>query len=93
MQEQVRLTTQEAFLYGMLFTAAVGFAVGLVPLVFGIWKKKVGLGFLGLIASTIGGAILGLLLAIPAAAVFIWRIMKVSKTDSAANDSSTTDNL
>jgi hypothetical protein len=74
--EPIRISTQQAYLYTMLFTAAVGFAVGLVPLILGIVKKKLKLGVLGLVASTIGGGLLGLLLAVPAAIVFIWLILK-----------------
>jgi hypothetical protein len=95
--EQVQLTTREALLYGALFTAAIGFAVGLVPLAIGIWKKNLKLGVLGLLASTIGGALLGLLLAVPAAAIFVWLIVKRPKDTTAevreeVNDTSTVDN-
>jgi hypothetical protein len=92
--EPVQLTTREALLYGMLVTAVIGFAVGLVPLAIGIWKKKIKLGVLGLLASTVGGALLGLLLAVPAAVVFIWLIMRQSTVPSTATskDTSTIDN-
>ena len=71
----------------MLITAGIGFVIGLVPLIFGLVKGKLKLGVLGLLASTIGGALLGLLLSVPAAAVFIWKIMKkpaMPATDDAA---------
>lgn len=74
--DEIRLSTREAYLYGTLITACIGFVIGLVPLVLGIVKKKIKLGLLGLLASTIGGALLGLLLAIPAAAIFTWLIFK-----------------
>lgn len=95
--EQVRLSTQEALLYGMLITGAIGFAVGLVPLAVGVWKKKIKLGVLGLLASTVGGALLGLLLAVPAAAIFVWLIVRQpkgapTKASEEVNDTSTVDN-
>jgi hypothetical protein len=81
--EPIRISTQQAYLYTMLITAAIGFVVGLVPLVIGVVKGKAKLGILGLVASTIGGALLGLLLSIPAAAIFVWLILKkpVAATD------------
>jgi hypothetical protein len=73
--EEIRLTTNEAILYALI-PAAIGFLLGLVPLVAGIIKRKVRLGVFGLIASTIGGALLGVILAIPAMAVFTWLIVR-----------------
>jgi hypothetical protein len=72
----ISLTSREAYLYGALFTASIGFVIGLIPLVVGIVKKKVKLGVLGLLASTVGGGILGLILALPFAAIFTWLILK-----------------
>jgi hypothetical protein len=42
------------------------------------------LGILGLIASTVGGALLGLLLAVPFAAIFMWLIIRKPSTAAAA---------
>ena len=78
--DDIRLTAREAYLYGTLVTAGIGFVVGLVPLVIGIVKKKLKLGVFGLLASTVGGALLGLILALPFAAVFTWLILKQPST-------------
>jgi hypothetical protein len=73
--EEVRLTGNEAILYALI-PAGVGFLLGLVPLVAGFIKGKVRLGVFGLIASTLGGALLGFILSIPAMAVFTWLIVR-----------------
>ena len=78
--DEISLSTREAYLYGTLITAGVGFLIGLIPLVFGIVRKKLKLGVLGLLASTVGGALLGLLLALPFAAIFTWLIIKKPAT-------------
>ena len=51
-----------------------GMVTGLVPLIFGVVRKKARLGITGFIVCTVAGAFLGLLLAIPVAAFFIVRI-------------------
>jgi len=73
--EEVRLTYSQAFWLAMI-PVLIGFALGLIPLVMGIVRKKVKLGILGLIVSTLGGAILGVILSIPAMAIFTWLIMR-----------------
>jgi hypothetical protein len=60
----------------ILAGAAMGFVVGLVPLIVGIIKKNVRLGGLGLLSSIVGGTLLGLLLAVPVGAVFTWLIIR-----------------
>jgi len=86
--EEIRLTSREAYLYGALFTACIGFVIGLIPLVIGIVKKKLKLGVLGLLASTVGGAILGLILALPFAAIFTWLILKQQPSTATTSDGS-----
>jgi hypothetical protein len=73
--EEVRLSEYQAITY-ILIPTGIGFLLGLVPLVLGIVKQKVRLGVFGLIASTLGGAILGVILSIPAMAVFTWLIVR-----------------
>lgn len=79
------LTTQ-TMIYGILLTAGVGFVLGLAPLIVGFVKHKKKYGFIGFIASILGGALLGLLLAVPVAAVFTWLIVRVPKTAAPADD-------
>lgn len=73
--EEVRLSGNEAILLALI-PVAIGFLLGLVPLVTGFMKGKVRLGIFGLIASTLGGALLGVILSIPAMAIFTWLIVR-----------------
>lgn len=73
--EEIRLTTSEAMLYAMI-PVVIGFGLGLVPLIAGILKRKYMLGIAGLLVSTVGGAILGVIISIPAMAVFTWLIVR-----------------
>ena len=74
--QDITLTTREALLYGALLNAGIGLLVGLAPLVLGFMRGRKKLGILGMVASIIGGAILGLLLSIPAAGLFVWLIVR-----------------
>ncbi|QQS32245.1 MAG: hypothetical protein IPM50_11265 [Acidobacteriota bacterium] len=80
------LLGDNALYYLPLIGGAVGLVLGLVPLVAGVIKKKIRLGFFGLLASTVGGAILGIFLSIPAMAVFTWLILRSPDTSAAASD-------
>jgi hypothetical protein len=73
--EEIRLTYSEAFLYAMI-PVLVGFVLGLIPLITGIVHKKVKLGLMGLVAATLGGLIFGMVLSIPAMAIFTWLILR-----------------
>jgi hypothetical protein len=85
--EEVRLTGNEALLY-FLIPAGIGFLLGLVPLVAGLMKGKQRLGVWGLITSTVGGALLGVILSIPAMAIFTWLIVRDGfVADEVASDS------
>jgi hypothetical protein len=70
--EQIRISPYTLILLG----AAAGFLFGLIPLILGIRKKRAKLGVIGLIGSTIGGAVSGIFLIIPVIAVFIYLILK-----------------
>ena len=71
--DEIRLSIPQATL---ILGAAIGFVLGLVPLIAGIVKKKVGKGVLGLIATTLGGALAGVIISIPAMAVSTWLILR-----------------
>ena len=81
-----RMTMQEALIYGAILNAGIGFVLGLVPLIVGFMKRKRKLGFFGFVGSILGGAILGLLLAVPVAAIFTWLIVRPAKPVAASND-------
>ena len=69
-------STNEFILYAILANGAIGGVLGLIPLVAGIKKGNRRLGFIGLGASAVGGLLLGLILSIPAAAIFTWLIVR-----------------
>ena len=62
----------EYAIWGMFF----GVLIGIIPAIYGAIKKKIGIGILGFFVCSVAGAALGLLLAVPCAAIFIWYIAK-----------------
>jgi hypothetical protein len=78
------MSARDLLLYGVLINTAVGLILGLVPLISGIAKRKLKLGVLGFVLSAIGGALLGVVLAIPASAIFTWLIFRDPKVADAA---------
>ncbi len=70
--EQIRISPYMLILFG----AALGLLLGLIPLILGIVKKRAKLGGIALICSIIGGAISGIYLIIPVIGVFIYLILK-----------------
>ena len=87
--EEIRLTYNEALLYAMI-PLLIGFLLGLIPLIVGIVHKKTKLGLIGLIVSTLGGAFFGMILSIPAMAIFTWLILRdrVVQTEEPASENS-----
>lgn len=73
--DPTKMTPQEWLMYA----AAVGLIVGLVPLIIGLVKRNIKYGLMGFVGSIIGGALLGLILAIPVAAIFTWLIVRGPK--------------
>jgi hypothetical protein len=64
-----------------------GAICGLVPLVYGIARGHTGLAVGGFLACLVGGVVLGVLLAVPLAALFawlIWRNTRVARPAAAA---------
>jgi 3-hydroxyacyl-[acyl-carrier-protein] dehydratase len=80
---QMKVDASELILYSLLFNAAVGLLLGLIPLVTGLVKRRVKYGLLGLACSTLGGLILGFVLAVPAAAIFTWLILRDNRVADA----------
>ncbi len=83
--EPIRVSTTEFFSYVMLINAAIGFVLGLVPLGFGFIRGQRKLGIMGILTSTIGGAILGVFLSVPAMAIFTWLVVRRSNPDTPAD--------
>ncbi len=70
---QIQLTPFQA---GLILGAILGALIGLIPLIFGIRRKKIGMGIIGFAGSIIGNAFLGILASIPIAAVCTYLILK-----------------
>jgi len=85
-----QMSMRDVMVYAMLLNAGIGFALGLVPLIIGFVKGKVRYGILGMIVSVIGGAVLGVILSIPAVIIFTWLILGRSKVDNAGDGPSET---
>jgi membrane associated rhomboid family serine protease len=81
--EQIKLTTNEAILYIALFNIGLGILFGLVPLIFGFIRKERSYAVFGFLGSIIGGALLGVFLSIPVAAIFTWLILRRPKNEAA----------
>ncbi len=66
----------------MLYLLIVGMIVGAIPAIAGGVKGKLGLGLGGFVACMVGEVLLGLLLAIPLCAVFLYLIYKEPKQNA-----------
>lgn len=62
--------------FGALLT---GIIIGLIPIIYGLKKEKIGLAIGGFFVCVISGLFFGLLLAIPAVTVVVYLIWKKSK--------------
>jgi hypothetical protein len=89
--EQIQLSPKEFIIYGALAGAALGFILGLLPLILGIVKGKARLGLIALLCSVVGGAIFILLSVIPVV-IFTWMILKKPAAHDAADSGDTTGN-
>ena len=83
--EPIRVSTTEFFSYVTIIGAAIGLVLGLIPLGFGFIRNRRRLGIIGIIASTLGGAIAGVILSVPAMALFTWLVVRRSDADAAAD--------
>lgn len=84
--EQLILTKSEIVLYLTLINVLLGVLLGSFPLIVGLILKNRKFALYGFVVSIIGGAILGVLLSYPIAAVFTWLILKKSKTEAIIAD-------
>jgi uncharacterized membrane protein len=67
--------------YGIaMIGAALGFLLGLIPLILGLIKKERKYAMFGFLGSLIGGALLGIFLSIPIASIFTWLILRKPKS-------------
>jgi hypothetical protein len=61
---------------------AIGVICGLVPLIYGLRKGQTGLAWGGFAACIVAGFLLGIILALPVAAVFTWLIWRGARSAS-----------
>lgn len=83
--DPIQISTREAILYFALINAAIGFTLGLIPLLFGYFNKQLRTGLLGIVVGTIGGAVLGIFASVPSAIFFTWLVVRRSKAAVAQN--------
>jgi len=76
METPIHLTTREAIIWFLVLNAAIGFILGLIPLLFGYFSKQLKLGLLAIAVTTIGGALLGVIISIPGTIVFTWLVAR-----------------
>ena len=70
------LLTPDSLIDGFL----VGLICGVIPLYFSTGRNRLKLGYSAILACVVGGLLLGLLLAIPLAVLFLWLIFRQNVT-------------
>lgn len=73
----------DSVIIGALITGAI---IGAIPAICGAIKGKVQLAIIGFFACLLSGLILGMILAIPVCAVFLWLIFKKDKSQENQNN-------
>ncbi len=81
--EPIQLSTREAIFYFALVNSAIGFALGMIPLLFGYFNKQLRTGLLGIVVATVGAAIIGIFASIPATIFFTWLVIRRSRAAAA----------
>jgi hypothetical protein len=79
METPIHISQTQAILWFMVLNAVIGLVLGLIPLLFGYFSKQLKLGMIAIAVTTIGGAILGIIISIPAMIVFTWLVARNSR--------------
>jgi hypothetical protein len=74
--ENIHISYNDLLTYVLAFNIVLGFLFGVFPLAAGIKMHNRKYGVFGLVSAVFGGAIAGVVLAFPAAAIFMWLIMR-----------------
>lgn len=77
--DPVHMTTSEAVTFFALVNAAIGLVLGLIPLLFGYFNKRLRLGTIGFVTALVGGALFGIFVSIPATIIFTWFVVRKEK--------------
>ena len=83
--DPTQMPPRDVILYAVAINAAIGLLLGLIPLASGFIKGNRRLGIIGFVASAVGGALLGIILSIPAVIIFTWLIFGRTKENSGDN--------
>jgi hypothetical protein len=84
-QQSIEVSSFQMFLLGI----GIGFVLGLIPLIIGIFKKNMKLGLIGFIFTLLGGAIWSVLALIIMIASTIYIFIKSPKVITAADQADT----
>jgi len=77
--QDLRLTYHDLVIYVAIANTVLGFLFGLFPLIVGLKTGSSKYGVIGLIASTIGGFLLSIVLAVPVAIIFTLMALRPGK--------------
>jgi tetrahydromethanopterin S-methyltransferase subunit E len=83
--QEIHLTTREAILYLALIGTVAGLIMGLIPFVYGWRKGKTKLGIIGLIISTVAGAI-WIVLPLLVVVIFVFLIARNAPLNSTSKE-------
>ncbi|MBX7061166.1 MAG: hypothetical protein K1X52_05875 [Pyrinomonadaceae bacterium] len=79
METPIHISQTQAILWVMAINAVIGFILGLIPLLFGYFSKQMKLGLIAIAVTTIGGAIIGIIVSIPGTIIFTWLVARNAK--------------
>jgi len=77
--EEIKLSFQDLSYFIVIANLVLGVLFGSLPLIAGLILKKRKYAWLGFLFSTLGGALLGVFLSYPIAAIFLWLITRSPK--------------
>jgi len=90
---ELRELYEKYFYYILLADIGIGLLFGLLPLVFGIARKKRNLGIIGLICSGVVGGLSPILILIVAAVFTVLIVRKSAKANAADSDNASQTDL
>lgn len=89
--EPFKITVNQLVFYFVIANVVLGFLFGFFPLVAGLLMKKRKYAIYGLIASIVGGGVLGIFLSFPMALLFTWLILRKTGSGKSTETETRTD--